>query len=95
MSKHCFATNAETLLVLAWAARQAGLREALLDDNAPGKECEPLLRNWLEKALPQQVFEQNPPYGPCFERLYTWRLEQVEYSLVGWAMRDYHAVSYN
>jgi len=96
MSSYCFATNAETLLFLAWAARQAGLREALVEDHtrAPGKECEPLLRSWLKKALPQQVFEQDTPYSSCFQHLYAWRLEQVEYGLVGWALRGYNGVCY-
>ena len=83
-------TNAETLLVLAWGARQPGLRKALVEANERGHKSELALRSWLTGALPF-VFEEDPVYGPAYQRLFLHRLEQVEWSCASWALRGLHS----
>jgi|SRR5579859_7075039 len=86
-----FGVNAETLHVLAWAANRPGLREALLKGHAEQKDNEAILRSWLHYSLPP-VFELNHVYGSCYERLYSIRLNRVDFARVDWAMRGFSSV---
>lgn len=86
---HGFGTTPESLLYLAWASRLPGLPEEL--EQITYEKREQLLRNRLVDTLPP-VFEQDALYGPLFERLFTYRLNQVEFLSVGWALRGYESV---
>ena len=88
---HGFGTNPETLVALAWAACQPGLREILIEARQQRKESEPILRSRLTSAIPP-VFEQDLVYGQAYHCLFLYRLEQVEYTYVDWALRGYSSV---
>ncbi len=85
-----FSTNAETLLVLAWLAVQAPLREELIQNHAQHRDNERLIRSRLLSAL--YPFVRDTVYGPAYQRLFEHRLGQVEFTYVDWAMRGYKAV---
>lgn len=86
---HGVGTTPETLLYLSWASRLPGLPEEL--EQITYEKREQLLRNRLVYALPP-VFEQDALYGPLFQKLFTYRLNQVEFLSVGWALRGYESV---
>ena len=89
MSKS-YGVTTETFLVLAWASRQPGLRERLTRLNEEGRRSELALRAGLTGSVPF-VFE-DAAYGPAYERLFLYRLGQVDWELACWALRAYAGV---
>ncbi len=89
MSK-TFGVTTETFLVLAWAARQPGLRERLIQVHQQSRKSELALRSSLTGAIPF-VFE-DPVYGPAYQGLLLHRLAQVDWGFACWALEAYAGV---
>lgn len=81
---HSFGVNTETFLVIAWAARQPGLRKRLMRAHEENRSSELALRSSLTGAIPI-VFE-DVIYGLAYQRLFLHRLEQVDWSYADWAL---------
>ena len=93
MSTRGFSTNIETLLFLAWAAR-AGLQEAMREahnQRLTDKTRNSILCDPLTSGL-SSVFEFDSVYGPVYRDLFAYRLNQVDFLDVSWALRGYNAV---
>ena len=87
-----FGTNSETLLFLAWATRVPGLLNQL-KQSSPNQH-ERLLTRSLERTLPPDLFDQDTLYGPLFQSLFTYRLKQVSFEFVSWALRGFESVHF-
>jgi hypothetical protein len=87
-----YAVSPETLLFLAWASQVPGLPQQLEQVlRVQGGNREQLLRSLLISTLPP-AFERDAHYGPLYLRLFVYRLDQVEFALVDWALRGSSAV---
>lgn len=96
MSIHGMMANTETLLFLAWAAR-AGLQKTAVEAQEEAmrthrlRDEKAVLCTQLRFSSPP-VFESDSVYGPLYEALFSYRLDQVQFNLVDWALRGFNAV---
>lgn len=96
MSIHGMMANTETLLFLGWAA-SAGLQKTAIEAQEEvvrtRRPCDEktVLSAQLTFSSPP-VFELDSVYGPVYEALFSYRLDRVEFNLVGWALRGFNAV---
>jgi hypothetical protein len=90
MSTVGFATNAETLHVLAWLAGQPQLRQELAQNRTQRPDNGPLIQSWLNAAI--SPFVQDAVYGPVYRGLFEHRLAQVSFLHADWAVRGFNAV---